>query len=40
MVSQAFSPMTTMQWASMPSDTNGVESLTSAQLITTKGAKA
>ena len=39
MLSPAFSPMTTMQWASMPSDTNGVESLNKCSIDHSKKSK-
>lgn len=40
MLSLAFSPMTTMRWASMPSDTNGVESLNKCSIDHSKRSKS
>ena len=39
MLSPVFSPMMTMQWASMPSDTNGVESLNRCSIDHSKRSK-
>jgi len=40
MLSPAFSPVITMQWASMPSDTNGVESLNKCSIDHSKRSKS